>query len=81
MNLRLNPRYVVHKSEKEEVQHRRGGRIRGTAAVLEIESAEGGASSHDQLIIHECGRVSMTRVAKGGVGVAVNVGFKETKEP
>ena len=57
-NLSLNPRYVANKSEKEEVQHRRNGGARSTIEVLEIKDAGDGASSHDLLIIHECGRLS-----------------------
>ena len=58
-SLSPNPRYVADKSEKEKVQNRQNGRARSTIEVLEIENAEGGATSHDSLIIHERGRLSM----------------------
>ncbi len=65
LRLRLNPRYVVHKSEKEEVQVCGGDRVRGTGEVLRVVGAEGGSSNHDRMIIHYCGRLStcVARVA------------------
>jgi hypothetical protein len=60
--LRLNPRYVFDKSEKDEVQCRQGGRIRSTTGVLLIVRAEVGPSSHDPSIIHDCLVLSMSIV-------------------